>query len=231
VAQTACKPELKVVEGGVVRDVTHQEMEVTAALKAVEWGFAESPKARLTIISDSYYVVGCFEHEWHVKWEQRGWRTSSGRPVKYPELWKPLLNLVFSMPCTPRFVHVRGHKGHPGNKAADEACTEAMRHYASNKDEMSNPSSVKGAQNLVPSCCRLIVFVQQPAKSISPTYRCVNGTRRTCELLLLRCSKLQRTVRVETRTVSVGCRSCSGSRRSTLNLSPSMKPTPGGGHR
>jgi len=78
VAQTACKPELKVVEGGVVRDVTHQEMEVTAALKAVEWGFAESPKARLTIISDSYYVVGCFEHEWHVKWEQRGWRTSSG---------------------------------------------------------------------------------------------------------------------------------------------------------
>ncbi len=33
---------------------------------------------------------------------------------------------------------------------------------------------VVGCTNSVPSCCRLKVFVQQPAKSISPTHPCVN---------------------------------------------------------
>jgi len=37
--------------------------------------------------------------------------------------------------------------------------------------------------------------VQQPAKSISPTHPCVNGKRRPLEIFLLRCLKLQRTVR------------------------------------
>jgi hypothetical protein len=37
--------------------------------------------------------------------------------------------------------------------------------------------------------------VQQPAKSISPTYPCANGKRGTRQLLLLRCLELQRTVR------------------------------------
>ena len=51
-----------------------------------------------------------------------------------------------------------------------------------------------GCTNSVPSCCRLKVFVQQPAKSISPN-PCVNGRQRPLELPLLQCLKLQRTVR------------------------------------
>jgi hypothetical protein len=50
--------------------------------------------------------------------------------------------------------------------------------------------SLEGCTNSVPSCCRLIVFVQQPAKSISPTHPCINGKRRPLELSLLRCLKL-----------------------------------------
>jgi hypothetical protein len=56
-------------------------------------------------------------------------------------------------------------------------------------------SSPEGCTNSVPSCCRLIVFVQQPAKSISPTHPCINGKRRPRELFLLRCLKLPRAVR------------------------------------
>jgi hypothetical protein len=48
---------------------------------------------------------------------------------------------------------------------------------------------------LAPSCCRLIIFVQQSAKSISPTHPCVSGKRRPRELFLLPCLELQRTVR------------------------------------
>ncbi len=53
----------------------------------------------------------------------------------------------------------------------------------------------EGCTNSVPSCRRLIVFVQQAAESISPTYPCINGKRRPRELFLLRCLELQRTVR------------------------------------
>jgi hypothetical protein len=53
----------------------------------------------------------------------------------------------------------------------------------------------EGCTNSVPSCCRLILFVQQPAESISPTHRCINGKSRPFELVLLRCVKLQRAVR------------------------------------
>jgi hypothetical protein len=53
----------------------------------------------------------------------------------------------------------------------------------------------EGCTNSIRSCCRLKVFVQQPAKSISPTHRCVNRKRRPLELFLLWCLKLQNTVR------------------------------------
>lgn len=39
------------------------------------------------------------------------------------------------------------------------------------------------------------VFVQQPAKSISPMHPCVYGKRRRLEPFLLQCLKLQHTVR------------------------------------
>ena len=53
----------------------------------------------------------------------------------------------------------------------------------------------EGCTNTVPSCCRLVVFVQQPAKSIAPTHPGVNRKRRPLELFLLRCLKVKRTVR------------------------------------
>jgi hypothetical protein len=53
----------------------------------------------------------------------------------------------------------------------------------------------EGCTNSVPSGCRLIVFVQQSAESISPTHRCINGKSRPSELVLLRCVKLQCAVR------------------------------------
>ena len=59
----------------------------------------------------------------------------------------------------------------------------------------SRPMIPEGCTNPVPTCCRLIIFVQQPAKSISPTHPCVNGKRCFLELFSLRWLKLQRPVR------------------------------------
>jgi hypothetical protein len=53
----------------------------------------------------------------------------------------------------------------------------------------------EGCTNSVQSCCSRIVFVQQPAESISPTHRRINGVPSPLEISLLRCPKLQRTVR------------------------------------
>jgi hypothetical protein len=52
----------------------------------------------------------------------------------------------------------------------------------------------EGCTYSVPSCCRLMVFVQQPAKSISATHPSALGARCPLELVLLRHLKLQRAV-------------------------------------
>jgi hypothetical protein len=83
--------------------------------------------------------------------------------------------------------------GLPPDKESEECWTEFLH------DMCGAPSRPEGCTNSAPSCCRLIVFVQQPTKSISPTHACAIETRCLHELFLLRCLKLQGAVR------SLGC--------------------------
>jgi hypothetical protein len=76
---------------------------------------------------------------------------------------------------------------------ADRLGAWGVEVFAATILELSRRS--EGCTNSIRSCCRLIVFVQQPAKSISPTHRCVNRKRRPLELFLLCNFKHQSTVR------------------------------------
>src|SRR5918996_88547 len=53
----------------------------------------------------------------------------------------------------------------------------------------------EGCTNSVPSCCRPVILVQQPAKAISPIHPCAHGRWRPLKLSLLRGVQLQRTMR------------------------------------
>jgi ribonuclease HI len=101
---------------------THQPMEVTAAMMAVQWLLSYRPTVRPTIISDSFYVVES-ANKWYLKWEDRNWRTSSGKPVKYPELWRPLLATLSEFHPRPTFVHT----SRKGNEKTDTLCTMTLK--------------------------------------------------------------------------------------------------------
>ena len=64
----------KYCSGAADGDTTNQRMELMAALEAVRQN--EGP---LLIVSDSTYVVKCFNDKWHVGWIKRGWLDRSLR--------------------------------------------------------------------------------------------------------------------------------------------------------
>jgi ribonuclease HI len=99
---------------------TNQRMEVTAVVKALE-----SLSGSVHVISDSTYVVNCFNHRWWEGWKRRGWRNSQGKPVANRELWEELLELALDPSRRITFDWVKGHSGDRMNDVVDMLATEA----------------------------------------------------------------------------------------------------------
>ncbi len=98
---------------------TNQRMEITAAYMAVR-----DIAGPLEVISDSTYVVKCFNDRWWAGWLKRGWKNSQGKPVANRDLWEPFIELVRSRGDV-TFTWVKGHSGDPLNEAADLLATLA----------------------------------------------------------------------------------------------------------
>ncbi len=67
---------------GGEKDTTNNQMEMTAAIKALEY-FKESSNISLT--TDSNYVKDGIE-KWISGWKKNGWKTAAKKPVKGREL-------------------------------------------------------------------------------------------------------------------------------------------------
>jgi ribonuclease HI len=105
---------------GGFRKTTNNRMELLACIKGLE---ALPTPARVTLYSDSAYVVNGVTRGWAESWRRNGWRKSSGEPALNPDLWERLLALCRQH--TVRFVWVRGHAGNPGNERCDQLATRA----------------------------------------------------------------------------------------------------------
>lgn len=99
---------------------TNNRMELLGAIAALE---ALKAPCRVTLYSDSQYVVNAFNQHWVDGWLKRGWKNAKKEPVKNIDLWKRLL--VAKAPHTVEFVWVKGHAGHPENERCDELATSA----------------------------------------------------------------------------------------------------------
>jgi ribonuclease HI/uncharacterized phage-like protein YoqJ len=99
-------------------DTTNQRMELQAALEAVR--ALDGP---LEIISDSTYVVKCFQDGWWQGWLRRGWTNSQRKPVANRDLWEPLIELYQGKDI--KFTWVKGHAGDEWNDYADRLAVEA----------------------------------------------------------------------------------------------------------
>jgi ribonuclease HI len=95
-------------------------MEVTAVIRALE-----SLPGPLHVMSDSTYVVNCFEQRWWAGWLRRGWRNSQGKPVANRDLWEILLPLALEGDQPVTFGWVKGHSGDRMNDVVDLLATQA----------------------------------------------------------------------------------------------------------
>ncbi len=111
---------VRVVElGGREEHTTNNKMELTAAIRALEYaGRLEDMKIELH--TDSEYVMKGMT-EWIEGWQKRGWRTASKKPVLNQDLWQELLNAAEGKEIS--WQYVAGHSGHAMNDRCDEIAT------------------------------------------------------------------------------------------------------------
>ncbi|MCU0309355.1 MAG: ribonuclease HI [Acidimicrobiales bacterium] len=98
---------------------TNQRMEIVAAFEAVR-----ALPGPLEIVSDSTYVVKCFQDRWWEGWRRRGWRNSQRKAVANRDLWEPFVDLVLDRGDV-TFRWVKGHSGDPMNDFVDALAVEA----------------------------------------------------------------------------------------------------------
>ena len=106
---------------GAEAHTTNQRMEVRAAIEALR----SSPEGPVEIVSDSSYVVKCFNDKWYVGWRRRGWKNSQGQPVANRDLWEELFALALDGDRSVSFTWVKGHSGDPMNDFVDDLATVA----------------------------------------------------------------------------------------------------------
>jgi ribonuclease HI len=103
---------------------TNQRMEITAAFEALKALTPESPAA-IEVVSDSTYVVKCFNDRWWQGWQRRNWKNSQNKPVANRDLWEPFIALALSPDVPVTFRWVKGHSGDVWNDRVDELATAA----------------------------------------------------------------------------------------------------------
>jgi ribonuclease HI len=102
---------------GGERDTTNNRMELMAAISGLA---ALRESCKVTLYSDSKYLVDAFNKEWVISWEKAGWRRGRDE-LKNPDLWKRLVELVRAHEV--EFVWVKGHNGHDYNERCDSLAT------------------------------------------------------------------------------------------------------------
>lgn len=109
--------------GGKAR-TTNNEMEMTAALRALQWIAAEAYDRRPRLFCDSMYVVnGC--NDWRHGWARKGWRRGQNAPLANVDLWREIDGYLRARPLTLEWC--KGHAGIPGNERADRLSNEGRR--------------------------------------------------------------------------------------------------------
>ncbi len=96
------------------RRTTNNRMELLAVIVALE---SIKRPCRVTLFSDSRYVVDAVEKRWLEGWQRKGWKTAGKQPVKNVDLWQRFLKA--REPHEVEFRWVKGHAGTPGNERCD----------------------------------------------------------------------------------------------------------------
>ena len=105
---------------------TNNRMELTAAIKAIEYCEKQEKKQlslkQIKIYTDSIYLKEGFT-VWINTWQKNNWKTADKKNVKNVDLWKKLMELVSSKQI--EWNWVKGHSNDPLNDEADQLAKKA----------------------------------------------------------------------------------------------------------
>ena len=96
---------------------TNNRMELMAAISGLE---ALLEPCKVTLYSDSKYLVDAFLQGWVYSWKKAGWRRGR-EELKNPDLWERLYSLTEKHEV--EFIWVKGHNGHGYNERCDALAT------------------------------------------------------------------------------------------------------------
>ena len=105
---------------------TNNRMELTAAIKALEYCYQREEKQlslkQIEIYTDSNYLKEGIT-VWINKWQENNWKTADKKNVKNVDLWKKLKELTMSAKIDWHWV--KGHSEDPMNELADKLAKKA----------------------------------------------------------------------------------------------------------
>ena len=115
----------KELNGGEA-ETTNNRMELTAAIKALEYCTKQEEKQpslkHIRIFTDSTYVKEGIT-VWINSWEKNNWKTADKKNVKNVDLWKKLKELVKSNQI--EWNWIKGHSDDPLNDLVDKLAKKA----------------------------------------------------------------------------------------------------------
>ncbi len=113
----------KEISGGEV-STTNNRMEMQAAIEGLR---QLNRPCRVTVFSDSAYLVSAFNQGWLTNWQRNGWLNAAKDPVSNKDLWQELLELAGRHEIS--WVKVRGHSDNEYNNRCDELAVAQSQRY------------------------------------------------------------------------------------------------------
>ncbi len=104
---------------------TNNRMELLGVITGLS---ALKEPCKVTLTTDSKYVVDSITKGWVYGWKKKGWIKSDKKPALNVDLWEMLLPLLEKHDVT--FNWVKGHAGHPENERCDRLAVEQRDKYS-----------------------------------------------------------------------------------------------------
>ena len=126
---------------GGFRKTTNNRMELLGVIVGLD---ALKNPCRVTIYSDSRYIVDAVNKGWARRWKANGWRRNKKEKALNPDLWDRLLALLDTHDT--EFRWVKGHAGNAGNERAD-----ALAVAAANSEDLAVDRGYETTESRSPS--------------------------------------------------------------------------------
>ncbi|MFH0925881.1 MAG: ribonuclease HI [bacterium] len=107
---------------GGFRNTTNNRMELIAIINGLE---QLKEKCKVTIFTDSQYVVNSINKGWARKWQKNNWYRNKEEKAANTDLWQKLLNLCDNHQVA--FIWIKGHNNHPENEYCDQLAVAAAK--------------------------------------------------------------------------------------------------------